>query len=108
MSQETEASIKKDYPDFQGLSVSYSDKFISEICMTSKAQEEKFYNQQINTDGNIASVSFDYSYYSGKRMMQWGHEKWNLVKVEKEWLITDVVYSIHFPDVEPFPYGENN
>jgi hypothetical protein len=104
MSGLTELSIKKDYPGFQGIAVSNSRKFINEICRADKAQREQFYNTSIKTDGIIASVSFDYGYYSGEKMVQWGHENWNLVFVENEWLITDVVYSIHFPDIEPFPF----
>lgn len=106
MSEETEMSIKKDYPEFEGISVSTCAKFIQQICETDKAQQEKFYNIRIDTDGSIASITFDYSYLSGDRMMQWGNEKWNLVKINKEWLITDVVFSIHFPDIEAFPYED--
>ncbi len=104
MSQATEASIKKDYPDFEGTAVSNCTKFIQDICKSTKKQEEKFYNIKIHTDGAVGAVAFDYAYFSGMRMMQWGHEKWNLVKIKDEWLITNVVYSIHFPDIEPFPF----
>lgn len=102
MSKLTEASIKKDFPDFQGISVSNSSKFIHEISINNKPQEEKSYKPVIETDGNIASISFVYSFHSSKKMIQWGYEKWNLVRVENEWLITDVIFSIHFPEVEPF------
>ena len=108
MSKDTEMSIKKDYPDFQGIAVSNSTKFIEDICKTEKMQEENFYNINIETDRNISSISFDYSFYSDTSMMQWGHEKWNLVYVDDKWLITDVIYSIHFPDVESFPYNDKS
>jgi len=104
MSKETEMSIKKDYPDFEGISVSNCEKFIADICKSEKKQAENFYDIQIDNDGSIGSISFDYSFISGTRMIQWGHEKWNLVKINNSWLITDVVYSIHFPDIESFPY----
>lgn len=107
MSQLTEASIKKNYPNFQGISVSSSSKFIREISSTNSPQEERSYNPVIETDGIIASISFDYSFHTGQRLIQWGHEKWNLVLVENEWLITDVIFSIHFPDIEPFHHSRN-
>jgi|GEM_PF-1107444 len=107
MSELTEASIKKDYPDFQGVSVSNSSKFIREVSTSANPQEERSYNPVIETDGIIASISFDYSFHSGGRLIQWGHEKWNLVLVENEWLITNVIFSIHFPDIEPFPFLNN-
>ena len=104
MSKETEWSIKKDYPDFQGLSVSNCAKFIEEICKSDKRQVENFYKIDIDTDGAIASIAFDYSFYSDEKMIQWGSEKWNLVYAEHKWLITDVSYSIRFPDIEKCPF----
>lgn len=77
MSEFSEASIKKDYPDFQGLAVSNSNKFIREVFASEKPQEEKIYNIDIQTNGVIAAISFDYGYYSGDKLMQWGNEKWN-------------------------------
>ena len=106
MSEETEMSIKKNYPDFEGIAVSNSNKFISEICATEKEQKEKFYNIEIETDGVIASINFDYSFHSDNKIIQWGNEHWNLVYVDKKWLITDVIYSIRFPGIEEFPYDK--
>ena len=105
MSKETERSIKKNYPEFEGISVSNSQQFIQEICASTKPQKEHFYNVEISTDGVIATVQFDYSFHSGEKISQWGNERWNLVKVGEEWLITDVIYSIRFPNIEAFPYG---
>jgi len=106
MSEATEMSIKKDYPEFQGIAVSNCSKFIREICTSDKQQTERFYKIQISANAPIASISFDYSFLSGNKMIQWGNEKWNLVYADNQWLITDVVYSIHFPHIEPFPYEE--
>lgn len=106
MSKETEMSIKKDYPEFEGIAVSNSTKFIKDICKAEKPQVEKFYNIDIASDGVIATISFDYAFYSGTRMIQWGNEKWNLVNVDNTWLITEVIYSIRFPEVETFPYDK--
>lgn len=100
MSEKTEMSIKKNYPEFEGIAISNSSQFIQEICKTEKAQKETFYNVEIETDGVIASIHFDYTFQSGEKMIQWGKESWNLVKEKGKWLITDVIYSIRFPDVE--------
>jgi len=105
MSPKTEQSIKKNVPDFEGVSVSNSRKFIREICKSEKAQREDFYNIEIYSDGMIGSIMFDYSFTLGDKMIQWGNEKWNLVYDQGKWLITDVIYSIHFPGVEEFPFG---
>jgi len=106
MSKETEWSIKKDYSDFEGIAVSDHHKFITDICKTTKEQKETFYNIEVSHDNSIASITFDYAYYSEQKMIQWGLEKWNLVKLNETWLITNVIYSIRFPDIEPFPFGD--
>ena len=108
MSRKTENSVKKDYPNFEGIAVSNHRDFIDGILDAKRQQTEKIYNIKKHTDGQIAGISFDYAYYNGRNMKQWGHEKWNLVKTDGDWLITDVVYSIHFPDVEPCPFKERD
>lgn len=104
MSEKTEWSIKKDYAEFQGVSVSNPAKFIRDICLSPKKQREEFFNLRISSDGAIASIHFDYGFYADAELLQWGHEKWNLAKAGSEWLITDVIYSVHFPHVESFPF----
>jgi len=104
MSEKTEGSIKKTHPDFQGVSVSTGSKFIREIVNSKEPKTEKVFNLRINSDGVIGSVSFDYCFLSGDKMIQWGNELWNVVYTEDQWLIKDVVFSIRFPAEEPFPY----
>ena len=104
MSKKTEWSIKKGYPEFEGIAVSNHKSFIREICKSPKKEKESFHNISLVSDGAIGAISFDYAFYSDGKMIQWGNEKWNLVKEGESWLITDVVYSIHFPHVEPCPF----
>jgi len=103
MSEKSERSIQKDYPDFQGIAVSDSKKFIREISQSDKAQFEEVYNLEFFAEEKIASISFVYVFYSDQKVFQWGHEKWNLVRIEDDWLINNVIYSIHLPEVEPIP-----
>ena len=103
MTEKTEWSIKKDYPEFQGLSVSNARRFIREICNSGAYQREQTLNLSIEYNGPIAHIEFDYVFDSDYKVMQWGHERWNLVFAEGHWLITDVIYSVRFPDVEPLP-----
>lgn len=103
MSPQTEQSIKKNYPDFEGIAVSNSSKFISEICSSPKNQEEKFFNVNIQSDSLLAFISFDYSFWSNGTVIQWGNEHWSLVFAENRWFITGVNYSIRFPKVEKIP-----
>lgn len=58
-----------------------------------KPIEEKFYNIQINTDGYIASVTFDYSFWQDGKKINWGKESWAMIKTKNQWKITSVVFS---------------
>lgn len=104
MSAPTEMSIKKNNPDFQGISVSTATRFIREICSTTKMQEEKIFNIEIKADAPLATVSFDYAFRSENKIIQWGQERWTLVYAEAQWLITQINFSIRFPEIEECPY----
>ncbi len=103
MSEATEQSIKKNNPAFEGLSVSMSDRFIREICTTSKNQLEKFANSNIVVRNRLATVSFDYVFISDGYPVQWGYEVWNLVFAENKWFITNINYLIRYPKIESVP-----
>lgn len=103
MSPDTEWSIKKDFSEFEGIAISNSRTFIREICMSEKEQQEHFYNVKISSDGIVGHVHFKYSFSSDTKTIQWGDEYWNVVKTGNTWLITDVIYSIRFPDIEAIP-----
>jgi hypothetical protein len=68
--------------------------FIDGIIASSDAEEETFSDIQMDTDGEVASVSFDYVYLSNAKPMNSGREKWLLVRTEQGWKITSVVYTI--------------
>ena len=67
------------------------------------ADEEKFYNIDINTDGSISSVTFDYSFWENKKKINWGKESWGLVKINGQWKITSVIFSLEFENINPEP-----
>lgn len=69
--------------------------FIDSIVASTERQEEKFWNIKIETDGDIASVFFDYSFHIGDRENNHGKEAWHLVKTDAGWRIASVVYSFH-------------
>ena len=59
--------------------------------------EEKFSDVKIDTDGDVASVNFDYSYLDGGKETNWGREMWQLVRTDAGWKIISVIYSVHPP-----------
>ncbi|GAA0536506.1 nuclear transport factor 2 family protein [Chitinophaga japonensis] len=66
-------------------------------------KEEKFYNVDIDTDGSIASVTFDFSFWAGGKKGLWGKESWGLVKINNEWKITSVIFSMEQENISPEP-----
>lgn len=66
-------------------------------------KEEKFYNVNIDTDGSIASVTFDFSFWAGGKKGLWGKESWGLVKIDDEWKITSVIFSMEQENIFPEP-----
>jgi len=65
--------------------------------------EEKFDNIQIIEDGNLASITFDYSFWYKQKMFNWGKEFWHLIKIDGKWKITSVVFSMELTKYLPQP-----
>ncbi|OYU42344.1 MAG: hypothetical protein CFE44_24515 [Burkholderiales bacterium PBB4] len=77
--------------------------FIDGIVASKDAEEEVFSDVQIDTDGEVASVSFDYVYLVNGKASNRGREKWLLVRTEQGWKITSVVYTIRLPELAGSP-----
>lgn len=91
------AQIRKARPDAIKARRIPNNNFVSlidEAVGTSEAREERFFNVRIDTDGDIASVMFDYEFYAASKKTNWGKEHWQLVRTETGWKIFSVVYSI--------------
>lgn len=89
--------IRKEQPGFKSPRANTGSthvKFIEGIVASPIRQEEKFWNIKIDTDGNIATVNFDYSYHAGSIKTNWGKEAWQLVNTDAGWKINAVIYSI--------------
>lgn len=67
---------------------------IDEVVATKEPREETFSNIKIETDGEIASVSFDYAFLENEKKTNWGKEMWQLVRTENGWKIFSVIYTI--------------
>ncbi len=67
--------------------------FIDGIVAAKERQEERFWNIVLDTDGDIAAVTFDYSFHSGERETNRGKEAWQLVNTGDGWKIVSVVWS---------------
>jgi len=74
--------------------------FIDEIVAEKERQEEKFRNVKIDSDGEIASVYFDYSYHAGDKETNHGKEAWHLVRTDDGWKIVSVIWSVNWTPAE--------
>jgi hypothetical protein len=91
------AHIRKTKPDAIKARRIPGNNFISLIdgvVATSEPREETFSNVNVETDGEIASVSFDYAFLANGKRTNWGKEMWQLVRTEQGWKIFSVVYTI--------------
>jgi len=90
--------IREQRPDATKVRVDLRDShlsFIDGIVSDPDRSEEKFRNVRIDTDGDIASVHFDYSFHSNDRETNHGEEAWHLVRTDDGWKIASVIWSMN-------------
>jgi len=68
--------------------------FIDGIVASKNHSEETFSNIKIDSDGEVAAVTFDYSFLSNGKRTNWGKECWLMVRTGAGWKITTVAYSV--------------
>ncbi|NII11064.1 DUF4440 domain-containing protein [Oleiagrimonas sp. C23AA] len=59
--------------------------------------KETFRNIRIDSDGDVASVNFDYTFRMDRRETNRGQESWQLLHTDAGWRIVSVVWSTHLP-----------
>ncbi|GAA6769071.1 hypothetical protein AAFH68_50340 [Flavobacterium sp. CGRL1] len=99
--EKSQAKTIKDNPSIvKNYFTSTYTSFIQSI-LRDKKSEEKFENIVIQNDDAIASVTFDYSFWSEDSMTNWGNEYWQLVKINGQWKISSVLFSIEISKYYP-------
>lgn len=91
--------IREQRPEAAKVRVDSADgplSFIDNIVSDEDRSEEKFGNVEIDTDGDIASVHFDYSFHSNDRETNHGREAWHLVRTDDGWKIASVIWSTNW------------
>ncbi|TWI85778.1 CubicO group peptidase (beta-lactamase class C family) [Lacibacter cauensis] len=64
--------------------------------MRDRLYQEKFTNPVISEDGSIGAVTFDYSFWVNDKKGNWGKESWGLIKVNDQWKIASVLFSVEY------------
>ena len=70
--------------------------FIDEIAADKAQSEEQFRDVKIQSDGDIASVYFDYSFLADGKETNHGREAWQLVHTDDGWKIVSVIWSVNW------------
>ena len=70
--------------------------FIDGIVADKEKDEEKFRDIKIESDGDIASVYFDYSFHADGKETNHGKEAWHLVRTDDGWKIVSVIWSVNW------------
>lgn len=71
------------------------------VAPDSGSIEEVFRDLKIDTDGEIASVNFDYAFMFDGKEEHWGREMWHLVRTDEGWKIISVIWSQRDPVSKP-------
>ncbi|GAB3349764.1 Cif family virulence factor [Lysobacter tyrosinilyticus] len=69
--------------------------FIAGIVADKDSSEETFSNVKIDTDGDIASVHFDYAFLRNGKETNHGQEAWHLLRTQDGWKIASVIWSVN-------------
>ena len=84
-------------PDAARFRASDYDSFARNIEQSSAAEEERFSNIRIHTDGAVASVHFDFVYLNDGKPTNQGQEAWHLIRTDAGWKIVSLIYSVDRP-----------
>lgn len=84
---------KGELPSNDGIIYATHLGFIGWIASSKEKIEEKYWDLDVKSDGDIASVYFKYSLHIGEYKMNWGDEGWNLIRTPEGWKIVSVIYS---------------
>ncbi|MCF7222338.1 YybH family protein [Marilutibacter chinensis] len=100
LSQERYTGLLQSDPDTSKAGYDPSEtpeRFIAGISASKSRIEETFENVVIDTDGEAASVAFDFKFLRDGTALNVGREYWLMVRTEDGWKITAVIWSRNTP-----------
>ena len=100
---ETFAYLKKKDTSTPFIAINNYKDFITYVAQTKDQVEEKLYNVRIRTDGSVATLSSDYSFWSNNKKSNWGQENWELIFDGTDWKIAAIIWSDNLEVVKKEP-----
>lgn len=92
-------ALRKKKPDAKKVRIDPTDShvaFIDNVVREKDDNEETFDDIRIDTDGDIASVMFDYKFLNNGKVGNQGREAWHLVRTDDGWKIVSVIWSMNW------------
>lgn len=93
LSDEAYAAARAKSPDAQKVRVGSVADFAKLVATSKAAFNPTHTHLQMNSDGTIASVYFDFVFYIDGKAQNSGSEAWQLVKGSTGWRIAAITYS---------------
>lgn len=78
-------------------------QFLEDPRMAKVTLRERFGPPTIDTDGQLASISFNYAFEANGKVQNWGREYWQLVKTTEGWRILSLLFSATIVQVASMP-----
>ena len=92
--QEEVDSARKSNAQFDGVGPSQLDGFVKLLATSKDKLEEKFNNIEIRQDGVLGLVTFNYDFVINDKVHHSGLEVWQLCKIDGQWKILSVTWTI--------------
>jgi hypothetical protein len=92
--QEEIDSARKYSAQFDGIGPSQLDGFVKFLATSKDKLEEKFHNIEIRQDGPLGLATFNYDFVVNDKVTHGGLEVWQLCKIDGQWKILSVVWTI--------------
>jgi hypothetical protein len=93
--QEEIDSARKYNAQFDGIGLSQLDGFAKLLATSKDKLEERFRNIEIRQDGPLGLVTSNYDFVINDKVHHSGLEIWQLCKIDGQWKILSVAWTIH-------------
>jgi hypothetical protein len=93
--QEEIDSARKYNAQFDGIGPSQLDGFAKLLATSKDKLEERFRNIEIRQDGPLGLVTFNYDFVINDKVHHSGLEVWQVCKIDGQWKILSVAWTIY-------------
>ena len=93
-SQEEVDSARKSNAQFDGVGPSQLDGFVKLLATSKDKLEERFRNVEIQQDGDLGLVTFNYDFVINDKVHHSGVEHWQMCRIDGQWKILSVTWTV--------------